>query len=128
MKGRNGSDSRPFYIAGTDYSFAKGDEAFAAQREDYVRQTLDGVPDDAFIVMLAHHSAFIDEAFEHNIPLTLSGHTHGAQFAPSVLWLRPWALNTCAACSERVKAGVTSTAVPVTGCFPRPLFPRSQCL
>lgn len=25
---------------------------------------------------------FIDEAFEHNIPLTLSGHTHGAQFAP----------------------------------------------
>ena len=25
---------------------------------------------------------FIDEAFERQIPLTLCGHTHGAQFAP----------------------------------------------
>lgn len=82
LKGRRGRDSRPFYIAGTDYSFAQGEEAFAKQRQDYVRQTLDGVPDDAFVVLLAHHSAFIDEAFERQIPLTLCGHTHGAQFAP----------------------------------------------
>lgn len=82
LKGRRGRDSRPFYIAGTDYSFAQGEEAFAKQRQDYVRQTLDGVPEDAFVVLLSHHSAFIDEAFERQIPLTLCGHTHGAQFAP----------------------------------------------
>lgn len=27
------------------------------------------------------HSIFIDEAFKHNIDLTLTGHTHGGQFA-----------------------------------------------
>ncbi len=77
-----GHDDRPFYIAGVDYSFAKGDEAFAAEREAFVQDALEGIPDDAFVVMLAHHSAFIDEAFAHHIPLTLCGHTHGAQFAP----------------------------------------------
>lgn len=82
MMGRSGADSRPFYIAGIDYSFARGDEAFDAERRDFVNRTLATVPDDAFVVMLAHHSAFIDEAFDHDIPLTLCGHTHGAQFAP----------------------------------------------
>lgn len=77
-----GHDDRPFYIAGVDYSFAKGDEAFAAEREAFVQDALEGIPDDAFVVMLAHHSAFIDETFAHHIPLTLCGHTHGAQFAP----------------------------------------------
>lgn len=77
-----GRDERPFYIAGVDYSFAKGDEDFAAEREAFVQKALEKIPDNAFVVMLAHHSAFIDEAFAHHIPLTLCGHTHGAQFAP----------------------------------------------
>lgn len=77
-----GRDERPFYIAGVDYSFAKGDEDFAAEREAFVRDALEKIPDNAFVVMLAHHSAFIDEGFAHHIPLTLCGHTHGAQFAP----------------------------------------------
>ncbi|WP_234984907.1 metallophosphoesterase [Megasphaera cerevisiae] len=81
MTGCTGKDDRPFYIAGTDYSFAKGDKEFSRQREAYVQKTLQGIPTDAFVVMLAHHSAFIDEAFRHNIPLTLCGHTHGAQVA-----------------------------------------------
>lgn len=82
LRGCNGRDGRSFYIAATDYSFAKGDEAFAKEREQYVRETLAKVPEDAFVVMLAHHSTFIDEGFAHHIPLTLCGHTHGAQFAP----------------------------------------------
>ena len=82
LRGCNGRDGRSFYIVATDYSFAKGDEAFAKEREQYVRETLAKVPEDAFVVMLAHHSAFIDEGFAHHIPLTLCGHTHGAQFAP----------------------------------------------
>lgn len=78
----SGQDDKPFYIAGVDYSFAKGDEAFAAEREAFVQDAVKEIPDNAFVVMLAHHSAFIDEAFAHHIPLTLCGHTHGAQFAP----------------------------------------------
>lgn len=77
-----GNDDRPFYIAGVDYSFAKGDAAFAKEREEFVQEALEKIPEEAFVVMLAHHSAFIDEAFAHHIPLTLCGHTHGAQFAP----------------------------------------------
>lgn len=82
LAGRHGRDDVPFYVAGVDYSFARGDEAFAAQRREYVAQALDGVPETAFVVMLAHHSDFIDEGFERRVPLTLCGHTHGAQFAP----------------------------------------------
>lgn len=77
-----GYDDRPFYIAGVDYSFAKEEAAFAAERESFVQKALDGIPKNAFVIMLAHHSACIDEGFAHHIPLTLCGHTHGAQFAP----------------------------------------------
>lgn len=82
LVGRHGTDDRPFYIVGADYSFANGEEAFTAERENYVKTAVADIPDDAFVVMLAHHPNFIDEAFERNIPLTLCGHTHGAQFAP----------------------------------------------
>ena len=81
LAGRSGRDDAPFYVAGVDYSFARGDEAFTAQRQEYVEQALEGVPESAFIVMLAHHSAFIDEGFARHIPLMMCGHTHGAQFA-----------------------------------------------
>lgn len=81
LASHRGRDKRPFYIAAVDYSFAKGDEAFAAERETYVQQALEGIPDDAFTILLAHHSAFIDEGFSHHIPLTLCGHTHGGQVA-----------------------------------------------
>lgn len=82
MYGRKGTDDVPFYIAGVDYSFARGNDAFAAQRQAYVDEALQEIPDNAFVVMLAHHSDFIDEGFARHIPLTLCGHTHGGQFAP----------------------------------------------
>lgn len=82
LAGRKGTDTRSFYIAGADYSFAKGQEAFQAERDEFVQRSLQNIPEDAFVVLLAHHSAFIDEGFAHHIPLTLCGHTHGAQFAP----------------------------------------------
>lgn len=82
LAGMSGTDERPFYIAGADYSFARGDDAFAAQRAMYVEQAMAGIPEAAFVVLLAHHSDFIDDAFARGVPLTLCGHTHGAQFAP----------------------------------------------
>lgn len=79
---RQGRDTRPFYIAAVDYSFAKDEGEFAAERDEFVQQALKGIPAGAFVVLLAHHSAFIDNAFAHHIPLTLCGHTHGGQVAP----------------------------------------------
>lgn len=80
LPGQRESD-RPFYICGSDYSFAKEEEAFAAERRRYTEKALQYVPQNAFVLFLAHHPAFFDETFAKNIPLTLSGHTHGGQFA-----------------------------------------------
>ena len=44
-------------------------------------QTLEGVPDAAFKILLSHDPSHFDlEVLETNIDLTLSGHTHGLQF------------------------------------------------
>ena len=81
MAHQSGNSRRPFYIAAVDFSFAPKGPEDDARRENYTAQALSQVPDDAFTVMLAHNSSFIDEAFSHHIPLLMSGHTHGAQFA-----------------------------------------------
>jgi predicted MPP superfamily phosphohydrolase len=48
---------------------------------------LAGVPDDAFIVALAHNPALWPALAERGVPLTLSGHTHWGQFAlPRLGW------------------------------------------
>lgn len=39
-------------------------------REQYLQKALKDVPEDAYKILLAHHSIFIDEAFKHNINLT----------------------------------------------------------
>lgn len=117
LRGCNGRDGRSFYIAATDYSFAKGDEAFAKEREQYVRETLAKVPEDAFVVMLAHHSAFIDEGFAHHIPLTCAAIRTAPSSRPLRPWSRPWASSTSAACSRKGTAGAMSTAAQATGCL-----------
>ena len=75
LSGRSGRDGRPFYIAGTDFSFAPSGHLHDEQRREYTQQALDGIPEDAFTILLAHNSAFIDEGFAHRIPLTMCGHT-----------------------------------------------------
>mgnify|MGYP000948832001 CR=1 FL=1 len=69
-----------FYVAGVDYPFARG-EAFSAQRAAYFAAAMHEIPADATTVLLAHHPEFIDDAAAHgDVPLTLTGHTHGSQF------------------------------------------------
>lgn len=68
--------SRPVYLVGVDYHF-KDDV-----QEENVRlldKAMKGMPDNAYPILLAHHPNFIPEAFRRQIPLTLSGHTHGGQ-------------------------------------------------
>ena len=77
------------YMLGVDYppsspvmeSGGRGeaDELFYKQKRDFVEQALKNVPYDAVCVLLAHHPEFIDDGAEKNIPLTLTGHTHGGQ-------------------------------------------------
>lgn len=65
----------PVYLAGVDYPFEKS----KAQRDAYLKEALSMVPAEAFVILLAHHPDFIENAFEHDIPVTLAGHTHGGQ-------------------------------------------------
>lgn len=77
------------YVLGVDYPPAapvmksggrgKQDELFFAQMKNYLEKSLENVPYNATVILLAHHPEFFDVATLKNIPLTLTGHTHGAQ-------------------------------------------------
>ena len=79
---------RPLVLAGTDYPMPPpgtssashlDDETFQRTKREFMDETMRGVPQGAVTLLLAHHPEFIDDAREHGIPLTLTGHTHGSQ-------------------------------------------------
>ena len=71
--------NQDFWLAGVEYSFAKGEPAFYNERQQFLQQAMtDNLP--AKTILLAHHPEFIDNAAVLGIPLTLTGHTHGSQF------------------------------------------------
>lgn len=54
-------------------------------------KALTGVPAEAFKILLSHDPSHYDEVVskhDANIHLTLSGHTHGAQFGVEIPWLK----------------------------------------
>ena len=77
------------YVIGVDYppsapimkSGGRGekDELFYSQMKGYLDEALKDIPYNANVILLAHHPEFFDYAVPKNIPLTLAGHTHGAQ-------------------------------------------------
>ncbi len=87
------------YILGVDYpksspimsSGGRGDadKIFEQQKRNFVESALQGVPFDSVCILLAHHPEFIDDGFEKNIPLTLTGHTHGGQIGIFGMSLMP---------------------------------------
>lgn len=83
---------RPLYMVGVDYPMhsmmmpvaerkdrAEMEKNFQRQKHEYLDEAMRSVPSNAVCVLLAHHPEFIDDAIEYNIPLTLTGHTHGSQ-------------------------------------------------
>lgn len=74
------SGDKPLYILGVDFVTGDMDSDIVALREAYVKKALTDVPENAYKILLAHHSIFIDEAIKYKINLTLTGHTHGGQF------------------------------------------------
>lgn len=73
---RNGAS---LYVAGVDYPWARG-EAMKKEMDDMTDEAFRGIPKGAPVVLLAHHSAFLDEGFKKGAAITLTGHTHGTQF------------------------------------------------
>ncbi len=73
--------SRPFYILGIDYPWAREAEQQAKECRAMLKKSLSGVPESAVKLLLTHHPAVIDAAFARKIDLTLAGHTHGGQIA-----------------------------------------------
>ena len=52
-----------------------------------VDRVLEGLPSDAFTILLAHRPGAFDTARQRGVPLTLAGHIHGGQIAiPLVGW------------------------------------------
>lgn len=74
------SGDKPLYILGVDYLTGDMTPDVIKLREAYVEKALADVPENAYKILLAHHSVFIDEAVKNKINLTLTGHTHGCQF------------------------------------------------
>ncbi|MEG6586270.1 metallophosphoesterase [Dendrosporobacter sp. 1207_IL3150] len=70
-----------FYLLGVDYPWADSGYEQVAKREDMFNKAMQGVPENAFKILLSHHPDFIHNAFDAGIPLTLTGHTHGGQVA-----------------------------------------------
>jgi uncharacterized protein len=68
----------PVQLLGLSWTRAHGTNRDAAIRAA-VRTLLQQRHDDAFAILLAHHPHSFDAAAEADVPLTLSGHTHGGQ-------------------------------------------------
>ncbi|MBP2627958.1 MAG: Calcineurin-like phosphoeSPTERase [Firmicutes bacterium] len=74
---------QPFYLMGVDYPWANvshgGINISDSKRQQCFAAASQGIPPDAFKVLIAHHPDFLIDGFTAKIPLTLAGHTHGGQ-------------------------------------------------
>ncbi|BBB91854.1 MAG TPA: metallophosphoesterase [Methylomusa anaerophila] len=70
---------QPVYIVGVDYPWANNAAERKEKRRQYIAAAHRGIPHGSFTILLAHHPDFIDDGFQRNISLTLTGHTHGGQ-------------------------------------------------
>jgi predicted MPP superfamily phosphohydrolase/heme exporter protein D len=73
--------TRPVYLLGVDYPWSKSKAEEQQVMHHDLLQARKNIPEQAFCILLAHHPDFFNEAFAVNMPLTLSGHTHGGQVA-----------------------------------------------
>ena len=66
------------YLSGVDFPWVDA-TAVAVKRQQFFAWAMDGIPDDAFKVLLTHHPDFFTESFAAGVQLSLAGHTHGGQ-------------------------------------------------
>lgn len=74
---------QPFYLLGVDYPWGdevgRGINVSADKRRQCFEAASQGVPANAFKMLIAHHPDFLFDGFAARIPLTVAGHTHGGQ-------------------------------------------------
>jgi predicted MPP superfamily phosphohydrolase len=68
-------------LAGIDYPVWGGPQVAGSRLASHVDVALAGTQRDHPTILLAHHPHAFDRASESGVQLTLSGHTHGGQFA-----------------------------------------------
>lgn len=83
---RNTSDvlveaKKPLYLLGVDYPWTNEAQEQIEKCKEMTARAMQNVPAEATKVLLSHHPACIDSAYENGIDLTLTGHTHGGQVA-----------------------------------------------
>lgn len=73
----------PFYLMGVDYPWGdnshNGINVSASKRQQYFITANQNIPPNAFKVLMAHHPDCLFDGFAAQIPLVLTGHTHGGQ-------------------------------------------------
>jgi predicted MPP superfamily phosphohydrolase len=69
-----------FYLLAADYPVTRNANERGALCKEYTKLAAEGMPERRFSIFMAHHPDFITEGFHREIPLTVAGHTHGAQF------------------------------------------------
>lgn len=75
-------EQEPFYLMGVGYPWAdisRRGAVSVSKRREYFAAAKQSVPANAFTVLIAHHPDFLMDGFAAQIPLTLTGHTHGGQ-------------------------------------------------
>lgn len=72
---------QPLYLIGVDYPWAKEAREQESECARMLRRASLGIPEGASRILLSHHPALIDDAYAAGIELSLTGHTHGGQFA-----------------------------------------------
>lgn len=70
-------DTKPLYLAGTAYPMDRAN--FDSLMQQYTQEAMEGIPEGAVTVLLAHHPEFIDSGAAAGADLVLTGHTHGGQ-------------------------------------------------
>ena len=71
--------NKAIMVVGVEYPRER--ENFESLRKRYAAEAMQKMPKDVVTIMLGHHPEVIDDGVSHNINLTLTGHTHGGQFA-----------------------------------------------
>jgi uncharacterized protein len=71
-----GDSAKAAYLAGVDDIWAT---KYFKKQTISLERVLSGIPQDGFKILLCHNPMIFDEATQHGIHLTLSGHTHGGQ-------------------------------------------------
>jgi predicted MPP superfamily phosphohydrolase len=71
-----GDSAEAAYLAGVDDIWAT---KYFKKQSISLSRVLSGIPPDGFKILLCHNPLIFDDAAQHGIHLTLSGHTHGGQ-------------------------------------------------